>query len=65
LIDESLESLIQNNVGGNPEAGTVQRQEQIKELLVGDEIFHFFPFRKVAAFEMVWGFSSAYIYWHG
>jgi len=35
LIGESLESLIQNNVGGNPEAGTVQRQGQIKELLVG------------------------------
>jgi len=35
LIGESLESLIQNNVGGNPEARTVQRQGQIKELFVG------------------------------
>jgi len=35
LIDESLESLIHNNVGGNPEAGTFDRQGQIKELLVG------------------------------
>jgi len=58
LIGESPELLIQNNVGVNPEAGTVQRQGQIKELLVGREIFHFFPFRKMAAFEMgIWGFS--------
>jgi len=35
LIGESLESLIQNNVGGDQEAGTVQRQGQIKELFVG------------------------------
>jgi len=34
LIGESLESPIQNNVGENPEAGTVQRQGQIKELFV-------------------------------
>jgi len=35
--------MIKNNVGENPEAGTVERQEQIKELLVGVKSSTFFP----------------------
>jgi len=46
LIGESLESLIQNNVGGNPEAGTVSRQGQIKELFVGVKFSTFFSSTK-------------------
>jgi len=46
LISESLESLIQNNVGRNPEAGTVQRQGQIKELFIGVKSSTFFPSAK-------------------
>jgi len=46
LIGEFLESLIQNNVGENPEVGTVQRQGQIKELLVGVKSSTFFPSTK-------------------
>jgi len=37
---------VQNNVGGNPEAGTVQRQGQIKELFVGVKSSTFFPSAK-------------------
>jgi len=42
LIGESFESLIQNNVGGNSEAGTVQRQGRIKELFVAVKSSTFF-----------------------
>jgi len=45
-LKRCLESLIQNNVGGNPKAGTVQRQAQIKELLVGVKSSTFFPSAK-------------------
>jgi len=51
LIGESLESLIQNNVGGDPEAELFNIKDRSRNCSLGWNLL-LFPFRKVAAFEI-------------